>query len=529
MKKSFIIDKNYLHIPVNSTGDNSPVNLEFTEDPKSNMLLHLIPATTEDCDFVSTLNLKEHKGQKIELSCGNPVFFENISWGDTPPEKNLSDDVTKRPQLHFTCKHGWLNDPNGLFYFDGLWHMFCQYNPFRANWGNMSWNHAVSKDLVHWEEKEVVLYPDASGSMYSGGAWVDYKNDSGLQEDPAYPPILLFYTCAGNNAPVECPYTQSLAYSTDGGKSFCKYEKNPIVQNIAGERERDPNIAYDEESGEYIMVLYLGDGTHEFACLASKNLLDWEVTDCFTVPNCRECPDLFPLVDEETGLKKWVFIEANGRYLVGRIENRRFFTETDVDEFFYRKVGTFGYAGQSFRNVADGKRIYIAWQQAEREYSKIYSQSMTFPVELKLKNSKLHVFPYENLESLRSKSQSFTDLTQTPDLDFLKDTWEMEFKTRDSGKVDIRIGGVSVTFDSCKKEISFDGDIIPYPEEEQAFEGRIFVDRNVIEMFDHSGNLWIAKNVDLANSPNGLVLEDINVEDGGLSKATFYKLDSIWK
>jgi fructan beta-fructosidase len=200
-----------------------------------------------------------------------------------------------RPQFHFSSQRGWLNDPNGLVYYRGEYHLFYQHNPYGWTARNMQWGHAVSRDLVHWEELDTAIQPDARGWIWSGSAVIDWDNTSGLGKD-GQPPMVLFYTAAGN------PFTQCLVYSLDG-RTFTKYEGNPIVPQITP-GNRDPKVIWYEPTKSWVMTLYVsepvptslnGGQRNAIYFLTSHNLKDWAISS--TIEGFFECPDLFELVE----------------------------------------------------------------------------------------------------------------------------------------------------------------------------------------------------------------------------------------
>ncbi len=278
-----------------------------------------------------------------------------------------------RPVAHFTSRLGWNNDPNGLILVNGKYHMFYQHNPHSVNWGNMTWGHAVSEDLVHWEELGDILFPDTTGTMYSGSAYCDHKNVAGFGKDA----VLLFYTAAGGNNELSknVPFTQCLAYSTDGGFTFTKYDKNPIIPHIVG-ANRDPKVEWCPEIGRYTLSLYL-DG-NDYAIFASDNLLDWEKITGIRMPNDNECPDFYPLVIRGENTVKWVFSGAHDTYIVGNMDHGTFVGEQG-DMPYHRGPGV-SYAAQTFSGTGD-RRIKIAWGQNVAPGA-VFNCQMNLPCEM---------------------------------------------------------------------------------------------------------------------------------------------------
>ena len=295
------------------------------------------------------------------------------------PFSAAAEAESLRPALHFTAPMGWLNDPNGCYYHDGLYHLFYQHNPAGSGWGNMHWGHAVSRDLLTWEHRPIALYPDEMGTMFSGSAVVDYENVSGLG-DGRRPPVLLFYTAAGDTSERSAGkrFTQCLAFSTDGGETFEKYAGNPVIPWIEAEN-RDPKV-FPAGDGSFLCALYLsGD---EYALFSSPDLLHWTMTQRLSLPGDDECPDLYPLPFE--GGVKWVFSGASGWYLTGGLRDGVFTPDTPQP----RRLGCDAddsYAAQTFFS-AGGTRRRIAWnrwQHAARPELP-YCCSMTLPTALSL-------------------------------------------------------------------------------------------------------------------------------------------------
>ncbi len=298
------------------------------------------------------LDIERFGGERLTLECdGIPL-----------PEMRQTDlfeagyDGALRPSSHFTARRGWINDPNGLIYYNGKYLMFYQHNPVGCHWGNMHWGLAVSDDLIHWQERDIALFADEDGTMFSGSAVVDSKNVTGLKQNEN-DVILLFYTCAGNTSEVSQgkPFTQNLAYSTDGGESFVKYSGNPLIPQLAFEN-RDPKVFYHALTDRYIMALFL-DG-HEFALFGSENMLKWTELSRLSLPEDWECPDMYPLpVDGEADNERWIFSAAGDRYYIGSFDGTKFVPETPLLRLNY---GNCSYAAQSWSGLSD-RRVRTAF------------------------------------------------------------------------------------------------------------------------------------------------------------------------
>lgn len=401
-----------------------------------------------------------------------------------------------RQQFHYSAQKGWLNDPNGLYWRDGVYHMFHQYNANNVHWvKDMYWNSAVSTDLVHWEERGIVLAPDETGTMYSGGAVIDFENRSGLGS-VENPPILLFYTAATRG-----PSTQNIAYSIDGGRTFTKYVHNPVIGPIADDTERDPSVAWDPKNSCWWLVLFLGDHNRIFGLYQSHDLLHWQETDRFEFPDGYEFPELFQIRDEVTGEFFWALIEGNGNYLLGEIRNGRF--EFHFDGQIYQKIGPKGLRSvQSFKNVPAGRIICLAWQQ-DFSRNEQFSQSMSLPVDIRCRSGKLLVFPVPELLELRQENGV--------------GGYEFEFTTDDQCRK-VSFAGMDFYFDGAGRELRCNEGKISLPSGPISW--RVFLDRNTVEIFESQGRIWLGMPI---QNPSSKVIE------GDLPDLLSHHLESIWK
>ena len=281
------IDRRYLALPVS---EHAQVKKLCFRSEEGELLYDLdVKLDPVGAQHVYYADMRRFIGQTLEVCCTPEVDF-SVQLTDSTPK---AGGERFRPVAHFAPDRGWINDPNGLMFYEGKYHLFFQHNPAGMNWGNMHWGHAVSDDLVHWEEQEIALFPDAFGTMYSGCAVIDERNVSGLGQGERAP-ILLFYTAAGDRSEMSRgkEHVQCLAYSTDGGKTFEKYAGNPIIDHIIG-GNRDPKVIFCPELDAYAMALYLDGAT--YALFKSDNLLNWEMIQKIDLPGDSECPDFFPL------------------------------------------------------------------------------------------------------------------------------------------------------------------------------------------------------------------------------------------
>ncbi|QGK73584.1 glycoside hydrolase family 32 protein [Flavobacterium sp. SLB02] len=309
-----------------------------------------------------------------------------------------TEEKMYRPNFHFTPKNGWMNDPNGMFYADGVYHLYYQHYPEKSVWGPMHWGHAVSKDLIKWEEQPIALYPDKDKYIFSGSAVVDTHNTSGLGTGKKAP-IVAIYTLHDMTKEKEGKIDveqQDIAYSNDNGFTWQKFEQgNPVIKNPGIRDFRDPKVNWDQAHKQWIMSLAAQDRTQFYA---SKDLKNWKYLSEFgknigAHGGVWECPDFFEIKVKGTSETKWVLIQnlnpggANGgsgtQYFIGDFDGTTFTLESnfakkiDTEKAAWLDYGKDNYAGVTWNNVpaADGRRLFIGWMSNWEYAQQVPTQS----------------------------------------------------------------------------------------------------------------------------------------------------------
>lgn len=368
------ITDTYLNLPVSQKAERKRMTFETGGKHDRNFVIRL----SDTPEYWVFCDVRACKGQTIRIRYeGDPAGLSRIYQSSEPAGSAQFYKESNRPQLHFTSRVGWLNDPNGLLYYDGEYHLFYQHNPYEREWENMHWGHAVSRDLVRWQELPIALYPDQHGTAFSGSAVIDYNNTSGFgsRENPA---MIALYTADSPDKEVQC-----LAYSLDKGRSWKTYERNPVIDSKARwntKDTRDPKVFWYEPLNKWVMVLHERDG---HSIYNSSNLKDWTFESHIT--GFWECPELFELpVDGDPRRKMWVMYGASGTYMLGDFDGKKF---TPVSGKHQNANGAI-YAAQTFTNIpaADGRRIQIGWDRIDNPGMPFKSQ-MSLPTELTLKTT----------------------------------------------------------------------------------------------------------------------------------------------
>lgn len=373
---SIKITKKYLNLPVSQKENRSKMTFETDGKQERTFVIRLAGDAPDYWVFADVSALK---GKTIKISYdGNPDGLAKIYQDDKKADEDTFYKEKNRPQYHFTTQRGWINDPNGLIFYDGEYHLFYQHNPYESEWENMHWGHAVSKDLVHWQQLPEALYPDHLGTMFSGSAVIDYDNTAGFNKGNT-PAMVAFYTAATPDKQTQC-----VAYSLDKGLTWTKYNKNPVIDSKAKWNSvdtRDPKVFWYKPDGHWVMALNERDG---HSIYTSKNLKDWNYESHVT--GFWECPELFELpIDGDKNNTKWVMYGATGTYMLGSFDGKVFTPE--AGKYFY-STGDI-YAAQTFTNIpdSDGRRIQIGWgriQQADMPFNGM----MLLPTELTLRTTK---------------------------------------------------------------------------------------------------------------------------------------------
>lgn len=335
------------------------------------------------------------------ISCGGKSTEKKEQAADQPAEEVFKEPY--RPQFHFSPPEKWMNDPNGLVYNDGVYHLFYQYYPADIVWGPMHWGHAVSQDMVYWEHQPIALYPDDKGYIFSGSAVIDKDNTSGFGTGGKTPMVAIFtyHDINGEQAGKDDFQTQGIAYSLDNGESWTKYEGNPVLGNEGIRDFRDPKVFWHETTQSWIMVLVAGDHARFYR---SADLKEWTYLSEFGKEQGAhggvwECPDLFPLKVEGTDDEIWVLIISinpnapNGgsgtQYFLGSFDGTEF--KSDQTEARWLDWGTDNYAGVTYNNVPSGERIFIGWMSnwdyARNTPTEKWRSAMTVPRSLSLKET----------------------------------------------------------------------------------------------------------------------------------------------
>ncbi|MEM1318926.1 MAG: glycoside hydrolase family 32 protein [Bacteroidota bacterium] len=478
-----------------------------------------------------------------------------------------------RPQFHFSPPSKWMNDPNGMVFYEGEYHLFYQYYPDSTVWGPMHWGHAVSPDLVHWEHLPIALYPDSLGYIFSGSAVIDWKNTSGLGKEGQPPMIALFthHDPEGEKSGDSTYQYQSIAYSTDKGRTFNKYEGNPVIANPGIKDFRDPKVIWHEETKHWVMVFSVHDRVWFYT---SPNLLNWTFASEFGVPDDKrlwECPDLFPMMVEGTEETKWVLIISlqkegpNGgtatAYFVGDFDGKNFIA--DYKKQYWADFGKDNYAMVTWSDIpqSDGRRLALGWmsnwQYAQVVPTEQWRSAMTLSRKFTLhqygEDYRLRSMPVEELKVLEGPIQTiasgsysgFTTLADQPGQHLYK--LDVSFERPASARVGVRFSNeegehLEVFYSGIAQQYYVDRSVAGQADFSEDFAGShagpvdykretvdmlLYLDHSSIELFADAGQCVMTEIV-FPKTPYTKIELFVSKGEARLLQGSLTALKSIW-
>ena len=498
-------EKKYLLLPIEERQENTHFRVI-----KNNQLMKTFNCklAVNKVDYFVPYEVKE--GEIFDITFNSPsshgdamkkyVCWEKMTYSDSFSTKNVEN---YRPAYHHTPEYGWMNDPNGMFYKDGVWHLYYQYNPYGSQWENMTWGHSTSTDLITWTPQPIAIEADGLGAIFSGSCVVDHNNTSGFGKGA----IVAFYTSAGSNQ------TQSMAYSTDNGKTFTKYPGNPILTSTARDF-RDPHVFWNDEAGFWNLILAAGQ---EMQIYSSQNLKDWKLESSFGKEyGCHggvwECPDLMKMTVKGTEKEKWMLIcninpggpfgGSATQYFIGSFDGHKFVCEDEPSETKWMDYGKDHYATVTFDNAPDGRRCAIAWM-SNWQYANIVPTMQFRSANSIVRDLGLFEYNGETYCSVVPAREMYA--ARGKEIKTLSDKCEMVITLSGDAQITLRNGKnerVVMTYDAQEETFDMDrrhsgnvsfSDVFPVvtsaPTYGKIRQLRVFIDKSSIEAFDADGKM----------------------------------------
>lgn len=522
-ERGLAITHRYLHFPVKNGERQTRMRVSVGDEVVDEFTIELAAG---EPDFWVFLDVSDFIGETatiwVERLPSESAGLSSITQSAEVPGSSELYEERYRPQFHFTSRRGWNNDPNGMVHYDGEWHLYYQHNPYGWAWGNMHWGHAVSTDLVHWEELPIAIYPYEFGDWaFSGGAVVDWENSSGFQSGDE-PPIVAFYTSTGRG---EC-----VAYSNDRGRTFIEYEGNPVVHH----QGRDPKVIWYEPGEHWVMAVYdEADQKQRIAFYSSNDLKEWTFTSA--IDGYFECPEIYELpVDDDWENTRWVVYAADGAYAIGNFDGRTFTPEHEGKHRF--NYGDCFYASQTFSDAPDDRRIQIAWGRTGQP-SMPFNQQMNFPVVLTLRTTdegvRQFAEPVREIELLHAESHEFENLELSADGNPLSEIEadlfhiEADIEVGDASLIVLTVRGLSVVYDVEAQQLSCKGQVAPLALVDGRLQLELLADRLSLEVFANHGRVYMPIAATLAEGPTSIA---ITAEGNGaiVRVLQVHELSSSW-
>ena len=503
--------KKYLLLPVQESAEVSNIKVIGSSRQlktlnvrlANNHIDYYVPLCLQEFDDEKGLMLDVHVNGTYRTDGGISTFscWKNMSFSDTFDMQNREQ---YRPVYHHTPAYGWMNDPNGMFYKDGVWNLYFQHNPYGSQWENMTWGHSTSTDLVHWKFQGDPVQPDALGTVFSGSAVVDKENTSGFGKGA----VIALYTSAGESQ------TQSMVYSTDNGKTFTKYEGNPVITSNVPDF-RDPHMFWNEDIKKWNMILAAGQHMEIYS---SDNLKDWKYESSFGEKygnhgGVWECPDLMKMKVRGTNKEKWMLIcninpggpfgGSATQYFIGDFDGHKFTCDSKPEVTKWMDYGKDHYATVTFDNAPAGRRVAIAWmsnwQYANQVPTLQYRSGNSIPRDLGLFEYKgetyCSVVPSPEMTAARSKKATKSLSESCEMVVNLKGNATITLSNDKGEKVVMRYDAKAETFsmDRTKSgKMDFSNDFAATtkaPTYGKISQLRLFIDKSSIEAFDAEGKM----------------------------------------
>ena len=503
--------KKYLLLPVQESAEVSNIKViggsrqlkTLNVRLANNHIDYYVPLCLQEFDNEKGLMLDVHVNGTYRTDGGISTFscWKNMSFSDTFDMKNREQ---YRPVYHHTPAYGWMNDPNGMFYKDGVWNLYFQHNPYGSQWENMTWGHSTSTDLVHWNFQGDPVQPDALGTVFSGSAVVDKENTSGFGKGA----VIALYTSAGESQ------TQSMVYSTDNGKTFTKYEGNPVITSNVPDF-RDPHMFWNEDIKKWNMILAAGQHMEIYT---SDNLKDWKLESSFGEKygnhgGVWECPDLMKMKVRGTDKETWMLIcninpggpfgGSATQYFIGDFDGYKFTCESKPEVTKWMDYGKDHYATVTFDNAPAGRRVAIAWmsnwQYANQAPTQQYRSGNSIPRDLGLFEYKgetyCSVVPSPEMTAARSKKATKSLSESCEMVVNLKGNSTITLSNDKGEKVVMLYDAKAETFsmDRTKSgKMDFSNDFAATtkaPTYGKISQLRIFIDKSSIEVLDAEGKM----------------------------------------
>ena len=461
---------------------------------------YFVPLDLNTVSGEAVLQVKVPAQQHVNKAFKDYSCWTSMKYSDTFDSRNVEKF---RPAYHHSPVYGWMNDPNGLFYKDGVWHLYYQWNPYGSQWENMTWGHSTSTDGLHWTPQPTAIEADALGAIFSGCCVVDKNNTAGFGNGA----IVAYYTSAGARQ------TQSMAYSLDGGQTFTKYAGNPVIVSDVPDF-RDPHIFWNEEAGFWNMVLASGQ---EMSIYSSKDLRQWKHESNFGLTygnhgGVWECPDLMKLPVDGTGEQKWMLIcninpggpfgGSATQYFIGQFDGHQFVCEDQPEETKWMDYGKDHYATVTFDNAPDGRRVAIAWMSNWQYANQVPTMQFRSTNSI-LRDLSLYQYEGETYCAVRPAKEM--DAARGKKIARPTDRCEIVVTLKGDARITLSNGSkerVVLDYDADMASLDFDRrhsgqcsfsdafpTVVTAPVHGSLRTLRIFIDKSSIEVFDADGRL----------------------------------------